>query len=56
MNCFGKYAKAGTAVFALLKRLPKRALYPKPGLPMLSIVILGIDPYPKPGLPFFTSF
>ena len=30
MNCFGKYAKAGTAVFALLKRPPKWAPYPKP--------------------------
>jgi hypothetical protein len=30
MNCFGKYAKAGIAVFALLKRHPKWAPYPKP--------------------------
>jgi len=29
MNCFGKYAKAGTAVFALLKRHPRMGSLPK---------------------------
>jgi len=32
----------------LIRRHPNEAPYPKPGLPMLRIVILGIDPYPKP--------
>jgi hypothetical protein len=31
-----------------IRRHPKRAPYQMPGLPMLRIVILGIDPYPKP--------
>jgi hypothetical protein len=31
-----------------IRRLPRWASYPKPGLPMLRIVFLGIDPYPKP--------
>jgi hypothetical protein len=38
----------GTAIFALIKRHPKWVPYQMPGLPMLRIVFLGIDPYPKP--------
>jgi len=45
MNCFGKYAKAGSVGFA---DLPNGAPYSKPGLPMLRIAFLGIAPYPKP--------
>jgi hypothetical protein len=32
----------------LIRRHPKSAPCPKPGLPMLRIVILGIALYPKP--------
>jgi hypothetical protein len=40
---------ARIAGYTLFRRHPKRALYQMPGLPMLRIVILGIDPS---GLPF----
>jgi hypothetical protein len=43
---------ARIAGYTLFRRHPKRALYQMPGLPILRIVFLGIEPS---GLPFSLS-
>jgi len=47
MNCFGKYAKAGTAVFALLKRHPKWGSLPKAGIANASHCLPRLCSLPK---------